>query len=179
MLTPETTCLIVIDIQEKLFNVMAEPEPVRQNTVILIEMSKALEIPILWCQQVPKALGPTIEPVLTALEGLQPCDKTTFSCCRDAAFAQKLNERKPKTAILCGIETHVCVFQTARDLLEKGVAVQVVADATTSRTEANKQIALDRMRQEDITVSSTEMCLFELLADSKHEKFRELSKLIK
>ncbi len=179
MLTPQNTCLIVIDIQEKLFDVMAESESVQRNSLVLIEMAKALGIEILWCQQVPRILGPTIEPLVGVLGELHPFDKTSFSCCGDAVFTEKLKELNPKTAIICGIETHVCVYQTARDLLKKGVGVHVIADATTSRTTDNKQIALNRMRQEGVTISSTEMCLFELLADSKHKKFRELAKLIK
>ena len=179
MLTPENTCLVIIDIQEKLLPVMAEPKRVVKNTAVLIQIAKALNIPILWCQQVPKALGSTVEEVASLLEGIEPIDKSSFSCCGEEKFIAKLDEIKPKTAILCGIESHVCVFQTAADLVQKGLNVHVVADAISSRTEENKQIGINRMTQEGVTVTSTEMLLFELLQDAKHEKFRELSKLIK
>ena len=179
MLTPENTCLIVIDIQEKLHKLMFNREQVERNSVILVKLAQALEMPILWCQQVPNALGPTIQPVWSLLNEQASFDKTSFSCCGDQAFAARLDEIKPKNALICGIETHVCVYQTAMDLLEKGIGVHVIADAASSRSNENKQIALHRMGKEGVTLSSTEMCLFELLRDSTHEKFRELAKLIK
>ena len=179
MLTPENTCLVIIDIQEKLLPVMAEPERVVKNTAVLIQIAKALNMPILWCQQVPKALGPTVEEVACHLESVEPIDKSSFSCCGDEAFVAKLDEIKSQAAIVCGIESHVCVFQTAMHLVQKGLDIHVVADAISSRTNENKQIATGRMTKEGITVTSTEMLLFELLQDAKYEKFRELSKLIK
>lgn len=179
MLTPETTCLVVVDIQEKLLPVMTEPERVVKNTGIMIQIAKALDIPILWCQQVPTALGPTVGELSLLLEGVEPIEKSSFSCGDNEHFITRLDAIKPKSAILCGIETHVCVFQTAMDLVEKGLAVHVVTDATASRTPENKRIGIDRMKQEGATITSVEMCLFELLKDAKHPKFRELAKLIK
>ncbi len=179
MLTPENTCLVVIDVQEKLHKLMAHREQVERNSVILVKMAQALKIPVLWCQQVPAALGPTIQPLWSLLNEQPSFDKTTFSCCGDEAFAGALEKVKPKTAIVCGIEAHVCVFQTAMDLLQKGIDVHVIVDATSSRTNENKQVALHRMGTAGVTLSSTEMCLFELLRDSKHENFRDLAKLIK
>ena len=179
MLTPQDTCLVVIDIQEKLHKLMFNRDQVETNSAILIKVAHALNIPILWCQQVPAALGPTIQPLASLLTDQSPFDKVTFSCWGDEAFAAKVEEIKPRTAILCGIETHVCVFQTAMNLIEKGVDVHVIADATSSRANENKQIALHRMAKAGVTLSVTEMCLFELLRTSKHEKFRELAKLIK
>lgn len=179
MLTPENTCLLVIDIQEKLHKHMYNRDQVEKNSVVLVEIAQALNIPILWCQQVPDALGPTIQPVWSLLNEQPSFDKTSFSCCGDQAFTAKLDELKPGTAILCGIETHVCVFQTAMDMMDKGIDVHVIVDATSSRSNENKQIALHRMGKAGVTLSSTEMYLFELLRDSKHEKFRELAKLIK
>lgn len=179
MLTPQNTCLIIIDIQEKLLPVMAEPERVVKNTGILIHIAKALDIPILWCQQVPKAIGPTADELVSLLEGVEPIEKSTFSCCGEKNFLVKLEQIKPEAVIVCGIESHVCVFQTAAELLQKGLDVHIVADATSSRTPENKIIGLSRMRQEGAVITSTEMCLFELLKDSKHPRFRQLSKLIK
>jgi nicotinamidase-related amidase len=179
MLTSLNACLVVIDIQEKLLPVMAEPERVVKNAAVLIHAAKALDMPILWCQQVPRALGPTINELTGLLEGVGPIDKSSFSCCGEENFLVKLDEIQPKTAILCGIEAHVCVFQTAADLLRKGMDVHVAADAVSSRTLENKQIGLDRMKQQGAVITSTEMCLFELLRDAKHEKFRDLAKLIK
>ena len=179
MLTIENTCLVVIDIQEKLLPVMAEPERVIKNTDVLIEVAKTLEIPILWCQQVPKALGPTAGGLAALLGGVEPINKSSFSCCGDGQFVRRINELKSRSAVLCGIEAHVCVFQTAMDLIQRGLDVHVVADATSSRSQKNKTVALDRMAKGGVVITSTEMLLFELLRNADHEKFRELSKLIR
>ena len=179
MLTTENTCLVVIDIQEKLLPVMAEPERVVKNTAVLIHIAKALNIPIPWCQQVPKALGPTVGELSSLLADIKPIDKSTFSCCGEEVFLTKIDELKARSAILCGIESHVCIFQTARDLIQHGLYVHVVADATSSRTQENKTIGINRMAKEGAVITSTEMLLFELLRDANYEKFRELAKLIK
>ncbi len=179
MLTAENTCLVVIDIQEKLLPVMAEPERVVKNAAVLIQIAKVLDIPILWCQQVPKALGPTVGELSALLEGVEPINKSSFSCGGDEQFIEQIDALKSRTAILCGIESHVCVFQTAMDLIQHGLYVHVVADATSSRTQENKTIGLNRIAKEGAVISSTEMLLFELLRNAKHEKFRELAKLIK
>jgi nicotinamidase-related amidase len=181
MLTLENTCLVVVDIQEKLLKVMQDRDRVVSNAAILIKIAQALDIPILWCQQVPDVLGPTVHDLwgLFTKAGMEPIDKTTFSCCGNEAFMKRIDELQSQTAIVCGIESHVCVFQTAMDLIQHGLYVHVVADAVSSRTNENKQIGLHRMAKEGAVVTSTEMLLFELLRDSKHPKFRELAKLIK
>ena len=179
MLMPENTCLVIVDIQEKLHKYMYDRDQLERNSVVLVRLAQALNIPILRCQQVPDALGPTIQPVLSLLSEPPSFDKTAFSCCGSEGFTARLDELKPASAILCGIETHVCVFQTAMDLLDRGVEVHVIVDATSSRTNENKQVALHRMEHAGVTLNTTEMCLFELLRTSTHEKFRELAKLIK
>jgi len=179
MLTIENTCLVIVDIQEKFLPVMANPEQVARNAAVLIQIAKALDIPILWCQQVPKALGPTVGELFSLLDDVEPIDKSTFSCGGDEAFMKRIDELKLQTAIVCGIESHVCVFQTVMDLIQHGLYVHVAADATSSRTQENKAIGINRMAKEGAVITSTEMLLFELLRDSKHPKFRELAKLIK
>jgi nicotinamidase-related amidase len=179
MLQAKDCCLVVVDIQGKLADLAVDKETLLANTAVLIQAAKALEIPILWCQQVPKALGETVESLKTLLQGNEPIDKYSFSCCGDENFADKLTAIEPKQAILCGIESHVCVYQTAIHLLEKGIEVHIIADAVSSRTKANKKIALKRMLAEGAKLSSTEMCLFEMLKDAKHPKFKEIAKLIK
>ncbi|MCI0499464.1 MAG: hydrolase [Planctomycetales bacterium] len=179
MLKSENTCLVVIDVQEKLLHVMHNPEQVVRNCSVLIRAAKTLGIPILWSQQVPTALGPAIPELSSLLEGVVPINKSSFSCGRDDAFVTALDKLNPQTVILCGVEAHVCVFQTAMDLIQKGLYVHVIADATSSRTPENKHIGLERMKAAGAVISSTEMLLFELLRDAKHEKFRDLAKLIK
>lgn len=179
MLTDERTCLVLIDVQEKLARVMHESEKMIANCAILLQIARTLDIPIIWCQQSPQALGPTVEPLRIHLDGINPIDKLSFSCCGQPDFILHLEQQAVKTAILCGIESHVCVFQTARDLIQKGLEVHIIADAVASRTPENKQIGLGRIAAAGAVISSTEMLLFELLGTARHDSFRTLSKLIR
>jgi nicotinamidase-related amidase len=179
MLDIENCCLTVIDVQGKLAQLAHDKEALFRNIEILIQTAKALDIPILWCQQNPKALGPTIPQLAALLSGVDPIDKFSFSCCRDKKFISRLDELNRRQAILCGIESHVCVCQTALDFLDNNYEVYVAADTVSSRTAENKAIGLNRMQAEGIRICSTEMVMFELLKTSEHEKFKELARLIK
>ena len=179
MLDMKKSCLVVVDVQGKLAELMDDKERLFHNIEILIKGAKILDIPILWCQQNPKALGPTIPRLAELLTDDEPVNKFSFSCCGDEKFNEKLKALgRVKQVILCGIETHVCIYQSAMDLLDKDYDVHVIADAVSSRTPANKQIALKRMETEGANLSSTEMALFELLGTAKHEKFKDLARLI-
>ena len=179
MLEIEKSSLVVVDVQGKLANLMDNKEPLFANVEILIKAAKALDISILWCQQNPKGLGPTLPQIAELLDENEPIDKFSFSCCGDKNFIEQLKRFSRKQIILCGIETHVCIYQTAMDLLDKDYEVNLVADAVSSRSAENKQIALQRLSAEGAYLSSTEMTIFELLKTAKHPKFKELAKLIK
>ena len=179
MLKIDNTVLVIIDVQGKLAQLMCDKETLFANCVVLAKAAKILDIPIIWCQQHPKSLGETIPELAAELEGLLPIDKMCFSCAGHPDFLQMIKELKRKEVIICGIETHVCVYQTAMNLLIKGKFVNIIADAVSSRTESNKNIGLTRMRDEGCAISSTEMILFELLKTSEHPKFKEIAKLIK
>ena len=173
------TALLIIDVQEKLVNVMQESELLVKNISILAQAAKILEMPVLWCQQYPKALGATVNQVSEHLEEIKQIDKMCFSCCGSQDFMENLRKVNAEKIIICGIESHICVYQSAVDLARKGYEVQVVADAVSSRTAQNKQIALNRLTAEGITVSSVEMSLFEILGSADHPCFKQISKLIK
>ncbi len=179
MLEIPACTLVVVDVQGKLAQLMADKETLFKNVKILIQAAKILEIPILWCQQVPKALGPTVPEIAELLTAEAPIDKVSFSCCGDEQFAAKLDALGRQQILLCGIETHVCIYQTAMDLLAQDREVAVIADAVSSRTAQNKQIALDRLAAEGATIASTEMVLFELLKTAKHPQFKPIAKLVK
>jgi len=179
MLEIRNACLVVIDVQGKLAQLMVDKESLFRNIRILIQAARILEIPILWCQQVPEALGPTVPEIAELLAREEPIDKASFSCCGEARFMDLFNSLDKDQVLLCGIETHVCVYQTAMDLMEGGLDVTVVADAVSSRTEQNRQIALARLAAEGANVSSTEMVLFELLRTAQHPRFRQIAKLVK
>jgi hypothetical protein len=179
MLEIQDCCLTVVDVQGKLAQLMADKEALFKNIRILIQAAKILEIPILWCEQVPVALGPTVPEIAELLTGLEPIDKASFSCCGQEQFNAQLNTLGKEQVLLCGIETHVCIYQTAMDLMEGGLDVTILADAVSSRTEQNRRIALTRLAAEGAHVSSTEMTLFELLKTAKHPQFREIAKLVR
>ena len=179
MFTSDNSVLIVVDVQEKLASVMNDIDPVVNNIKTLVESFKLLGANIINCRQYPKALGQTVSPILQALGDHQPVDKFTFSCFSDDGFKAELKKTNCKKVVLCGIESHVCVYQTAVELLSASYEVAVVCDAITSRTQASKDIAIKRMTQENVKLFNTEMLLFEMLRSSKHPNFKEIAKLIK
>ncbi len=175
----QKSCLVVVDVQGKLAQSMSGREGLFKNIQILIKAAKILDIPIIWCQQFPEGLGETVSEIAGLLCDIEPINKVSFSCCGDEQFNVRLDEVGRGQVLLCGIETHVCIYQTASDLSERGYEVSVISDAVSSRTAENKEIALERMRHEGISISSTEMALFELLKTAEHPQFREVAKLIK
>ncbi len=179
MLDIENCCLAVVDVQGKLAQLMHDKETLFKNIPTLIRAAQILDMPILWCQQVPHALGPTVPEIAELLTDIEPINKAAFSCCGVDQFQDKLRTMQRNQVLLCGIESHVCVYQTAVDLLAKGLVVNVVADAISSRTHENKQIGIDRMAASGAAITCVEMALFELLRTAEHPKFRQIAKLIK
>ena len=179
MLDIQRCCLTVVDVQGKLAQLMHGREALFKNVQILIRAAKILEIPILWCQQCPDALGPTVPEIAQLLADIEPINKSAFSCCGEEQLNARLKDLARNQILLCGIETHVCIYQTAVDLLRQDFHVEVIADAVSSRTQENKQIAINRLAAEGANISCTEMALFELLKTAEHFKFRQIAKLIK
>ncbi|MHB0971339.1 MAG: hydrolase [Thermoanaerobaculia bacterium] len=174
--------LAVIDIQERLLPVIDRHDEVAKNAELLIRGAHVLQVPVLLTEQYVKGLGPTVASLKHALEesgGYEPMEKLCFSSYGCAAFETKLRELGRSQVILCGIETHVCVYQTALDLLDAGFAVWVVADAVSSRRAENRTIALERMMQEGVKLASTEMALFELTGVAGTDEFKAISRLVR
>ncbi|AQQ72563.1 Isochorismatase family protein YecD [Limihaloglobus sulfuriphilus] len=174
----QKTALVIIDVQEKLLSVMHEKDTLVKNICTLVKACRLLEIPVINCRQYPKALGETAAEIQELLTD-EPVDKRCFSCAAGDDFQKRLKSTGCEKLILCGIEAHICVYQTARDLISAGFKVEIPADAVDSRTAENKQIAIERLRQEKALISSIEMSLFDMLETSEHPKFREVSRLIK
>ena len=179
MLDRTHTALVLIDIQGKLATRMHDREQLYANLQILIRGARKLELPILWVEQYPKGLGPTIPEVADLLPDLEPVAKTTFSACRLPEFDRRLRETGRHQLLLAGIEAHVCVYQTACELLGAGYHVEVVTDAVSSRTAANRRLALERMRAGGAMWTSVEMALFELLQDARDPAFKAVAALVK
>jgi len=174
--------LVVIDVQEKLMPVIDGADEVVRNVERLIRGAHVLGIPAIVTEQYVKGLGPTVELLRHALEetsGYRPLEKSCFSAHGCEPFAAQLAALERSQVIVAGVEAHVCVYQTVRDLLSIGMQVTIAADAVSSRTQANKEIALRRMVSEGVTLSSTEMALFELTVVSGTDEFRAISRLVK
>lgn len=162
--------------------VIHERFEVEANVERLIRGARVLGIPAIVTEQYVKGLGPTVEPLRRALEetnGYRPIEKDCFSAHGCAAFAAQLAALDRRQVLLAGVEAHVCVYQTARDLLASGLKVWLIADAVSSRTVRNRDLALQRLVSEGARLSSTEMALFELLVVSGTEEFRAISRLVK
>ena len=172
--------LVVIDVQERLFPVMNEKEAFLKNLQILIKGFKLFGLPILLTEQVPDKLGPTIEPVRSILKDTEPIIKSSFSCAGDPGFLSQTDGLSTHDGIvLAGIETHVCVYQTERDLIRRGQHVEVVTNAVASRDANNHRIALDRIRNNGGFLTTVEMVLFNIQERAGGATFKELVKLVK
>ena len=168
--------LIVIDIQEKLLPPIFQREQLVRNSQLLIRAAGILKIPTLLSTQYAKGLGGTVPDVASLLPGTEAVDKTLFSCFGSDVFCSLL-KRLPgqrTTLLLCGMESHICVTQTALAALREGYLVHVASDAVSSRTEWNWKIGLDRMRAAGAVISSTEMMIYELMRSSSSAAFKEL-----
>jgi nicotinamidase-related amidase len=175
-LEPEQCVLIVVDMQEKLLPPIWEKERLLRNVPLLIHLAGKLKIPSVVTTQYAKGLGNTIPEISSLLPDNPPIDKLMFSCFGSDVFCSLL-KRLPgqrTTVLLCGMETHICVMQTALGALRDGYLVHVASDAVSSRTELNWRIGLDRMRAAGAILSSTEMMIYELLRSSGAPAFREL-----
>jgi len=177
-LNREEAVLVIIDIQERLVPAMDRGERAIRNTNVLISMAKDMDIPIIATEQYPKGLGSIVPQIEENLEGARKFEKNTFSGCTEGVMAN-LHESGRKKVIITGMETHVCVFQTVRELLKQDYQVFVAADAVCSRTEENYNNGLSLMREMGAVVSNTETILFDLLKESGTPQFKALSKLIK
>jgi nicotinamidase-related amidase len=172
--------LAVIDVQGRLAEVMFERDRLFSRLETLIQGARILGLPILWTEQVPEKLGPTTPRLRELLEPqLHPLSKSTFSCLLNPEFRRRLEELGRRTVLLSGIESHVCVYQTAADLVRAGYRVEVVADAVSSRSEANRAAGLRRIEVSGARLTTTEMVLLELQRTAEGEAFRRLVSLIR
>ena len=178
-LESSSSVLVVIDIQGKLSRIVHQSELMIKNTSILIQGMKALGVPVLVTEQYPQGIGRTIDEIAVLVQGDPLFEKDSFSCCGLDTFNVALQNLGRKQILLCGIETHVCVFQTAMDLVNAGYEVHLVTDAVSSRTKENRDLAIAKMQSLGVVPTGTEMALFELLKYSNAEKFRTISKLVR
>ena len=180
-LEPEKCALIVVDIQEKLLPPIFQKEQLVRNSQLLIRLAGILDIPTMLTTQYSKGLGNTIPEVASLLPDNQAIEKSAFSCFGSDVFCSVL-KRLPgnrNTVVLCGMESHICVAQTALAALREGYLVHVASDAVSSRSEWNWKIGLERMRAAGAVVSSTEMIIYESLRSSGTSAFKSMLQYLK
>ena len=173
LLDRERAALVVVDVQEGFRPAVLDFERVAHNAGVLVQAAQILGLPVVVSEQYPKGLGHTVPEV--GLNGIQPLEKVCFSAVDAEGFDLQWRDQ----ALLCGIESHVCVWQTAHGLLDRGVEVQVAGDAVTSRTAENRDLGLRRMDGAGATVTSVETALFELLGVAGTDEFKQVQGLIK
>ena len=173
--------LIVVDIQDKLLPPIFQKEYLVKNSQLLIRLAGILKLPTLMTTQYAKGLGNTIPEIASLLPETRPVDKQMFSCFGSDAFCSLLKKLpgNRNTVLLCGMESHICVTQTALGAIREGYIVHVASDAVSSRTEWNWKIGLERMRAAGAVISSTEMMIYELLRSSGAPAFKELLPYLK
>lgn len=179
MLAVDNTFLLLIDMQERLYRAMHGKEELLENVRKLIAGIKAFGIPIVMSEQYPEGIGKTIPEVAELLPETPGIRKLSFSCCANKECNAAMAATERNQVLIAGIEAHVCVYQTAMDLLDGGYDVQVVADAVSSRSPLDRDIGLQKMRDAGVVITSVEIALFELLRTAEAVKFRELSKILK
>jgi nicotinamidase-related amidase len=177
MRVKRTDCVLaVIDVQERLINTIAEHEFIIQNIKALVKVAVALQVPILATEQ--EKLGDTVPELKAFLPGAST-RKLTFSACDSLEFMTKLKATRRKTVILCGIETHICVAQTALDLLPGHYRILVVKDATSSHASIDRETALRRMEASGAEITTTEAIIYELIEKAGTEEFRSVLDIVK
>lgn len=179
MLNKEDTGLIVVDIQGKLASLVDDSEKLIENCGKLIQGAQALGLPIIWLEQNPDKLGATVDSLAELMGELTPISKFTFDGCSEIEFKHALNEAQKHSWLICGIETHICVYQTATHLANLHFDIHVVSDCVSSRDVRNKELALTKFSRENVKVTGLEMCLYELVKDCRAPEFKQILSLIK
>ncbi|MGD9022562.1 MAG: isochorismatase family protein [Deltaproteobacteria bacterium] len=175
-LTPETSVLVVIDLQEKLLPRVLEPERVTANCILLVKLAQVMRIPVVVTTQYKKGLGDIVPEIRGVLPEVTLVDKVEFGCFTNERFVESLKALgvSRNTLILCGIESHICVTQTAQGALDGGYIVHIASDATSSRTQWNWRIGLNRMGVLGAVISSAEMIVYEILRRSNSAEFKAM-----
>lgn len=178
-LNTHNSALILIDVQGKLARMMPDVSGLLARIGALLQAADKLGVPIIWLEQNPQGLGATLPELSALLAGRQPIIKQHFDACAEPDIHQRLSELTAEHLVVCGIEAHVCVYQTAMGLLALGKQVHVPVDAVASRYDEARHLAVQRLAQEGARLSNTDMLLFEWLGSAKHPEFRSVLELIK
>ncbi|MDR2800096.1 MAG: hydrolase [Desulfovibrio sp.] len=175
----EDTAAVAIDFQERLLPAVHDGDELVRSSRVLLSGLNALNVPILVTRQYPKGIGDTVPEIREVTANALTCDKLTFSCCGSETFASALQKLHRKNIVLCGVEAHVCVLQTALDLLASGYKVFLATDCTGSRRHHDRLVGLKRAEREGAMLTTYEQTLFELLESSTSTAFKTISALVR
>ena len=178
-LNKDNTGLLIIDVQEKLMQVMGQKKRVADNIAKLVLLSKLFNFPVILTEQYPKWLGPTLPELAKSLPSYEPITKFHFNCCDVDAFNNRLDSEDLRNIIITGVESHICVFQTCVTILERGYKVHVPRDAVDSRTEENWRVGLDLMKQAGAVITSTETVIYQILKKTGTKEFKKMLKVMR
>ncbi|MDH5911312.1 hydrolase [Vibrio splendidus] len=179
MLNRANTGLVVVDVQGKLARLVDESDTLIANCGKLIQGAQVLGLPIIRLEQNPEKLGATVDELNDLLSDAKPIPKFTFNACDEPKFVEAVQAKDVDTWLVCGIEAHICVYQTTMGLLEFGYNVQVVGDCISSRTALNKDLAIRRLMDAGIQITGLEMSLYELVKDCRAREFKLILSLIR
>ncbi len=180
MRIPQERCLaLMIDVQDRLFPHVHEFQALAERLGVLAEGLQIVGVPVVLTEQYRKGLGPTIKVLRDALPGIEPMEKASFSCCDDQEVMSVITRAGRSYVVLAGIETHICLLQTAMDLIQRNYTPVLVADAVSSRTAFDRDVAIERVRSSGGVVTTVESLLFELCRVSGTETFKQISRLVK
>ncbi len=179
MLNRHNTGLVIVDIQGKLATLVHDSEVMIVQTVKLVKAAKVLDLPIVFLEQLPEKLGATIPELQAHLDDIPAIAKNTFDGCGSEEFLQAIDAASVDNWLVCGIEAHICVYQTAMSLKQREFGVELVQDCVSSRTLENKELALTKLNQLGISLTSFEMCLYELIKDANDPIFKQVLPLVK
>ncbi|HEX7510388.1 MAG TPA: hydrolase [Chitinivibrionales bacterium] len=179
LVTKKGIVLLVVDVQEKFRGAIPRFDEIVGNIVRLILTFQMYDLPIIVTEQYPAGLGHTVEPIRKLFSFLEIVEKMEFSATDNAHFWPQVNALKADTFVVCGLETHICVNQTAVKLVEKGMQVHVVADAVASRNALDHNVALRKMERAGAQIITTEMCMFELTEKAGTENFKNIQRMVR
>ena len=173
------TVLVVIDVQSKLLPVIYDYPALVENIKKVIQGAQILGIPVVITEQYPEGLGLTVDEIRETLNDYNPIEKMSFSCCGEENFIEKIKQLSRNKILVCGIEAHVCIYQTCMDLLSEGYEVHLLVDAISSRKKENRDLTVEKLHGGGVQITSVEMALFEILKEASVNEFRKISKIIK
>jgi nicotinamidase-related amidase len=179
LLNRENTGFLIIDVQEKLMEVMRRKQGIMENIIKLLHLTELFKLPLILTEQYPRWLGPTLREIQELLPTYEPITKMHFNCCDVDAFNERLEGERLQSVIVTGVESHICVFQTCACLLQRGYAVHVPQDAVDSRTEDNWRVGLELLREAGAFISSTETVIYQIMGKAGTKEFKKMLKILK